>query len=126
MSGRLCRRRAPRHVATHPRTRIYPRTRNDEPGSGNAGAGGYPRRLAEATVVLVELRAVVVEQFDHADALLTQARQDWRGAPAQVFGGVYAGWQAAAARLRGDLDRIYAAAVAEFEALLSMNETDDR
>ncbi|MBF6062800.1 hypothetical protein IU500_13535 [Nocardia terpenica] len=96
------------------------------PGSGNASAGGYLRRLAEATVVLAELRAVVAEQFDHADALLTQARQDWRDTTAQAFGGVYAGWQATVARLRGDLDRIYAAAVAEFEALRSMNETDDR
>lgn len=96
------------------------------PDSGNAGACGYLQRLAEATVVLAELRAVVAEQFDHADALLTQARQDWTGATAQAFGGVHGRWQAAAVRLRGDVDRIYAAAATEFEAHRSVDETDYR
>ncbi|MEG8184577.1 hypothetical protein GZH49_39705 [Nocardia terpenica] len=96
------------------------------PDSGNAGAGGYVQRLAEATVVLAALRAVVAEQFDHADALLTQVRQEWTGATAQAFGGVHARWQAAAAQLRDDVDRIYAAAATEFEAHRSADETDGR
>ncbi|ATL67393.1 hypothetical protein [Nocardia terpenica] len=94
--------------------------------SGNAGAGGYLQRLAAATVVLAELRAVVAEQFDHADTLLTQARQGWTGAAAQAFGGIHASWQAAAAQLRDDVDRIYAAAATELEARRSADEADDR
>ncbi|MFF0494605.1 hypothetical protein ACFYTQ_36775 [Nocardia sp. NPDC004068] len=77
------------------------------------GDNAHIEHLAEAKVVLEDLRTFVAGQLDHADSLLVRAQQDWRGMSAEAYSGLHVGWRIAAAQLNQDLERIFGAVLFE-------------